>query len=331
MARRGKKNDSEHQLFLESMNNIPQEQREYLESFGISNFNDLIGLATIMGIDMDKMQKFADEHGPDTLPSMEDVMFDEDDPNGVLSHMLRKTLRNMSETEDFDGEFEDLFGEEDPLGFPQKILFEEEPASACYIRIKLNNSPIPIWRELEVPSNISLAFFAFVIIEAMGWRNEHLHRFKHKNTIYQNRAHTASGYAMFGDFANKIRAHSTEDYPISALLKEKGDRIHFEYDLGDEWRHDIWVKGIREYRPDEKIGLKILKGKGVCPPEDCGGVWGYADLLEILAKKRKSAIEKERLQWYGIENNYDPYGFDIEYIGDNLSDLWETAVSSDQE
>ena len=50
----------------------------------------------------------------------------------------------------------------------------------------------------------------------------------------------------------------------------------------------------------------MLKAHGECPPEDCGGVWGYAELLELDKKKRKSAEDKERLEWYDIPKDYDP-------------------------
>ena len=57
-------------------------------------------------------------------------------------------------------------------------------------------------------------------------------------------------------------------------------------------------KEIREYAPSETSDVIELKGKGACPPEDCGGVWGCEDLLRIHAKKRRSKEDKERLQWY---------------------------------
>ncbi|MBE6319147.1 MAG: plasmid pRiA4b ORF-3 family protein [Bacteroidales bacterium] len=115
-------------------------------------------------------------------------------------------------------------------------------------------------------------------------------------------------------------------YPISFLLREKKDRIKYEYDFGDGWEHEVWLKGIREYEPSEQPCLKVVKGVGECPPEDCGGVWGYAELLEILKKKRKSKDDKERLEWYCMDLDYDPDEFDIEYHQDLLDDIWEEAI-----
>ena len=318
MAKTKKINTEDNQDFYSFISQIPEEQRAMLETLGVSNFEDLLGLSVMMGIDPDKMQKYCEENGDDAIPSMEEVMLDNDNPVAGFSHLFKNLMQN---------EINDNETEEDPFLLPEKIVFEE-PASAYHIRIKLNNSPIPIWREIEVPSNISLAFFAFVVIEAMGWENTHLHQFMTKDTIYKNRACIKQDQEMFGVCGSRFTTYATEDYPISALFKEKSDRIHFEYDFGDSWNHDIWLKGIREYSCNEKHFIRILKGNGACPPEDCGGINGYTYLLELLGKKRKSAEDKERLQWYGIDKHFNPEEFDIEWIDDNLYFLWQEAMFS---
>ena len=99
-----------------------------------------------------------------------------------------------------------------------------------------------------------------------------------------------------------------------------------EYDFGDWWRHDVWVKGIRPYEKGEQQCVKFVKGQGACPPEDCGGVTGYEHLLEILQKKQKDAEEKEELRWYGIRRNYDPDAFDNEY-GENVAEDYNLLMS----
>ena len=102
----------------------------------------------------------------------------------------------------------------------------------------------------------------------------------------------------------------------------KGDRLKFEYDFGDSWTHDLWVKGAREYAPDEEPAIKLLKAHGKCPPEDCGGVWGYAELLELNKKKRKTARDRERLEWYDIPKDFDPETCDLEWLQEDVEDLW---------
>jgi hypothetical protein len=67
-----------------------------------------------------------------------------------------------------------------------------------------------------------------------------------------------------------------------ALVKGKGDRLRYAYDFGDCWEHDILVEEVSAAEPDALYPI-CLTGKGACPPEDCGGVWGYGHLREVLA------------------------------------------------
>lgn len=131
---------------------------------------------------------------------------------------------------------------------------------------------------------------------------------------------------MMGFFFSRFDKRDTNDYTIAQVLKEKGDRIKYEYDFGDSWEHDLWLKGIREYASEETRRLVVVKGKGACPPEDCGGVWGYAELLGLWQKKRKSAEEKERLEWFLMNKYFDPEEFDSKYAQKSFDELWEIAM-----
>jgi len=321
MAKKSKmKSDKAPPDFHELMSQLTDEQREMFEMLGINSLEDILGLSVMLGIDPNKMENYYKEHGDSNLPSMEEVMFDDDDSSRDFYRMMKGMSKESDAMGTTDGD------DDDPFLLPEKILFEDEPSQAYHLRIKLNNAPVPIWREVEVPSNISLEFFAFVILESMGWENEHLHQFKKGNTTYKNSVCIKQDQEMFSFFGSRFTTLSSEGYPISTIFKEKGDRIEFEYDFGDSWYHDIWLKGIREYQPNELQEPKLLKGKGMCPPEDCGGIGGYTYLLEILSKKRKSAEDKERLEWYGIEKGYDPNEFNKERTKRRLYYLWEDAM-----
>lgn len=314
MAKANKENKEEQREFGEFKKLLPKEYRKMLEEMGINSYEDLIGLSIMLGIDPDKMQKYSEEHGEEDIPSMEEVMFDDDNPVGDISRFLNQMTEEN--TNDFDEEY--------PFALPEKKIFEDKPSQAYRIRIKLDRAPVPIWREIEVPSNISLEFFAFVIIEAMGWDNEHLHQFVQNGKIYQSDPCIKSMNG--GGIAPQFNVFSSNGYPLSEILKKKDDCILFEYDFGDSWNHDVCLKGIREYKEGEEPALTIIEGKGVCPPEDCGGVRGYAELLKLSGKKRKSENDKEQLQWYGIYKDYDPNYFDIDYVKENLCCLWEEVL-----
>lgn len=303
--------------FVAFYKQLPAEMQQMLDSFGISSFEDMLGLSAMMGIDFDKVNDYYEKNGKDApMPSMKEIAFDDDNPMKGLAQMMK-----FAGSEGLEDDYSD---EDDPFAFPENCFIGDKPKE-YHVRIKLKDSPVPVWREVKVPSNITLELFAFVINDAMGWENVHLHAFRTKTANFKNTACIKQDEEMFGSFQSEM-ALDTNKYPISFLLREKKDRIKYEYDFGDGWEYEVWLKGIREYEPGEQPCLKVVKGVGECPPEDCGGVWGYAELLEILKKKRKSKDDKERLEWYCMDIDYDPNEFDIEYHQDLLDDIWEEAI-----
>ena len=298
---------------------LPTKIQQMLDNFGISSFEDMLGLSAMMGVDFDKVNDYYEKNGKDApMPSKEEVALDDDNPIKGLAQMINRGCQE--EDDEYDDEDED-----DPFAFPESCFIGDNPKE-YHIRIKLKDAPIPVWREVKVPSNITLELFAFVVNDAMGWANVHLHLFQTKTAQFKNTVCIKQDGELFGAF-QRVMALDTNKYAISHILKEKKDRIKYEYDFGDSWEHEIWLKGIRDYESDEQPCFKVVKGVGQCPPEDCGGVWGYAEILEILQKKRKSADDKERLEWYCIDGDYDPNEFDIDFHQALLDESWEEATS----
>ena len=100
---------------------------------------------------------------------------------------------------------------------------------------------------------------------------------------------------------------------------------HHLHAAGDSWWHEISVVGIRPYKKGEKHRITFVDGQGACPPEDCGGVPGYERLLEMAKKKRKSAEEKEELEWYDIDKHYDPNDPDV-ISCQEAAEEWDEAL-----
>ena len=322
---RNKKNKQEggmNQEFYELYKNSPTEIQMMLDNLGISSLEDLAGLATLMGIDLDKMINYENTHEKDEFPSFEDVKIDGYKPSKeLINHLSDLAFANdEGDYYDEDEEDESLLDDYDPFALPESPFIGDE-AKEYHIRIKLNNAPVPIWRELKLPSNLSLEAFSFIINEAMGWDGTHLHHFINKNVYYKSTTELYDIKEM-GIFPIRIQYCDTNNFAISHLLREKGDRIKYEYDFGDSWLHDVWLKGVREYEPNEARTLTFVKGEGACPPDDCGGVWGYQELLELNQKKRKTADEKEMLNWNGIDKKFDPNDCNPERIEDYLEGLW---------
>ena len=235
----------------------------------------------------------------------------------------------LSDEKDFDFEHDEEenngFDDEDyllGLTLP-KQKFIGKSKQEFHIRVKLNDAPVNIWRELVVPSNITLELLAYVLLDAMGWKHEHLYQFIGKNnTHYINSKEMKEQTNSFMGFMSRVQYQNSEKTSLEMVLQPKGERMKFEYDYGDSWTHDLWVKGARDYAPGEEPVIKLLKAHGECPPEDCGGVWGYAELIELNKKKRKSAEDKERLEWYDIPKDFDPEDCDLEWLQEDVEALW---------
>lgn len=289
---------------------------------------------------MAKMKKLTPHHQGkkvEDMPSLDDFLIFLKEQLGVdlsdgSSPFPQKGDNGSNDDEVFDDEddefdYEDNHGFEDEdyllgLTLPERKFigpFKRE----YHIRVKLNGAPVNIWRELVVPSNITLELLAYVLIDAMGWKHEHLYQFIGKNKLYYINSRQMKEEAdNFIGFFSRVRYENTEKTSLEMVLQPKGERMKFEYDFGDSWIHELWVKGSRDYAKVEKPVVKLLKAHGECPPEDCGGVWGYAELLELNKKKRKTAEDKERLEWYDITKDFDPEKCDLEWLQDDVESLW---------
>ena len=239
-----------------------------------------------------------------------------------------KSSQDMDDDDEEDNLDNDGFDDESyMLGLTlPKAKFIGKSKREFHIRIKLNNAPVNIWRELVVPSNITLELLAYVLLDAMGWEHEHLYQFIGKNDVRYINSHEMKEQERnsFLSFFSRVQYQNSEKTSLEMVLQPKGERMKFEYDYGDSWTHDVWVKGVRDYALGEEPVIKLLKAHGECPPEDCGGVWGYAELLELNKKKRKTAEEKERLEWYDIPKGFDPEDCDLEWLQEDVEALWLT-------
>lgn len=222
--------------------------------------------------------------------------------------------------EETDGECDEWSGEEDNEdcdddGFYIGGRLECMPAlkvKKYTLRIKLRGITPGIWRKIEVPSSVKLTSLAEIIITAMGWHNSHLHQF-----VTKGRAEyyaTAKKDDDEDDFWGMHRLWGG-DYTIAHLLKAEKEKVTFEYDFGDGWEHDVVLSKVEDYADGEPLVVRLIGGKRACPPEDCGGVWGYNDLCEVM-QHPYSKRAKEMKQWLGYR--FDPEEFWLDDAQDDI-------------
>lgn len=180
--------------------------------------------------------------------------------------------------------------------------------SLYQIKITLEDSKPPIWRRLLVHSNIQLSVFHYAIQYSMGWHNCHLHQFEKNRILYG-----ISDDGFGSDFGLEIK--DEKEYKLSDILKEEKESMIYEYDFGDGWRHNIILEKILPFDMSSEL-VTCLKGKRACPPEDCGGIWGYGNLIEIISDPAHSEHE-EMLDW--LEGDFDPEHFNLVKTNSMLS------------
>jgi Plasmid pRiA4b ORF-3-like protein len=179
------------------------------------------------------------------------------------------------------------------------------------IKMTLRNIRPPVWRRVLVPSDFTLGQLHQVIQTAMGgWIDYHLHEFDIAGTPYG--VPLAPGENDWG--APPVNDESR--VKLADIVGE-GSKFRYTYDFGDDWDHDLVVEKVLPIDP--KVSYPVcIKAKRACPPEDCGGPWGYAELVEILADPAHEEYE-ERLEWVG--GRFDPEAFDVGEINSVLATI----------
>lgn len=174
------------------------------------------------------------------------------------------------------------------------------------LHVVLLGSEPPIWRRLQVPGNASLDWLHAVLQVALGWTNSHLHQFWVGDDRYSDARDDSLTYE------GAPKTFEERQFTLQQIAPSENDVFGYEYDFGDSWEHAITVEKILP--PDGSKTAFCLDGARACPPEDCGGIWGYAELLKTL-KNRKHPEHKTMKEWIG--GSFDAEAFDLQKI-----DLW---------
>ena len=167
--------------------------------------------------------------------------------------------------------------------------------------LKVTLVGLPVWRRLLVRGDVNLGLLHAILQVAMGWTNSHLHQF----TIGRGRYSAPESQDDMGFGEPELNENKALLMEVVPRAKTK---FVYEYDFGDSWEHRIAVEKIHESE-GAPLGVAIcLDGAGACPPEDCGGIGGYADLSEIV-KDPGHAEHASMLEWLG--EGFDPGEFDL--------------------
>lgn len=187
------------------------------------------------------------------------------------------------------------------------------------VRLDLLDAKPPIWRRLELASDLYLDDVHAVIQVAMGWTNSHLHAF------------SAGGPPFFpGSFRFLNPFDVAEGEPgtpsshvrIDEILHDVGDRLWYTYDFGDGWDHVVKLETVTPRRTDD-LAFHCVGGRRACPPENCGGVPGYEDILAYLDDPTgvPEWIAEHARELGAGADRFEPAAFDVEEINRALDSI----------
>ncbi len=180
----------------------------------------------------------------------------------------------------------------------------QKASTIFQIKMTLKGIDPPIWRRIQT-RDCTLEELHEIIQGTMGWEFEHAYRFTVGGVDFAGLAMTSD--EEVGD------ACGTR---LSAVLptENRRPRFSYEYDFGDEWIHQLVVE--ERFPPEEGVKYPIcVAGRRACPPEDCGGPWGYSEFVEAIGDSDHPRHE-ELLEWVGGE--FDPERFDLEAVNHEL-------------
>jgi len=171
-------------------------------------------------------------------------------------------------------------------------------AAIARLKVTLDDVKPKVLRRIEVPADIRLHRLHLTLQAALGWTNSHLYEIRAKDV-------------RFG-----LPDPDWPDGPLDArkarlidVLEAAGTKtLRYLYDFGDGWEHTIKIERVADPEPDVAYP-RLIEAAGRCPPEDVGGPWGYADLIEALEDPDHERHAEMR-EWVG--DGFDPRKFDSE-------------------
>ncbi len=184
---------------------------------------------------------------------------------------------------------------------PTKVQ-KSKPVDALYqLKISLNDIEPPIWRRIQV-RDCTLNKLHEYIQAAMGWTDTHLHHFRVGKQLYGDPMLLAESFDEL-DYED-----STTTLLSDILPGSKRFRFNYEYDFGDGWDHEVLFEGCPKLEPGRKYPL-CVEGERSRPPEDIGGVYGYANFLEAI---RDDNHERHQEMLERVGGSFDPEAFNAE-------------------
>ncbi|MGH3447682.1 MAG: plasmid pRiA4b ORF-3 family protein, partial [Nocardioidaceae bacterium] len=159
------------------------------------------------------------------------------------------------------------------------------------LRVDLDHARPPIWRRLDVRSDLTLDVVHEVLQTAFGWTDTHLHRFALGGSPFDVRSQVFLCPYDVEEEDEDEDGEAASDVRLDETLQGPGDRLRYVYDYGDAWELTLRLEEVRPSSDDSAIAV-CVGGRRQAPPEDCGGLTDADQLAEVLDDPSDFAIEE---------------------------------------
>jgi hypothetical protein len=182
--------------------------------------------------------------------------------------------------------------------------------------VELRESIPPIWRRLELASDLTLTELHGVIQASFEWQESHLHKFSRRGRS----GNKVERFLTEFDREEGDRGISEGDVRIGLVLAKPGDELSYLYDFGDSWEHLVLLEATKPRTP-ETPEVVCVDGARAGPPDDCGGIWGYHFILDAGLDSDHPDHEeaREMLELTFGDDPFDPELFDIDEVNSRLA------------
>jgi len=230
-------------------------------------------------------------------------------------------LDELMDVEDFEGLLEEA-------EYDTKLFEVPEPMNTDYIhvyqfKVTLEGIRPPIWRRIQVPENYTFWDLHVAIQDAMGWSDSHLHEFDVYDPASGSQERLGIPTEDF-DFDDEMVPGWSRN--ISQYFSLENPKAGYVYDFGDDWEHTLTLEKILPREKARQYPV-CVKGKRACPPEDCGGIWGYEELVEIITDPEHEEYD-EMIEWVG--EGFEAEAFDAKSVEfEDPRERWDFAFRED--
>ncbi|WP_067607079.1 plasmid pRiA4b ORF-3 family protein [Nocardiopsis listeri] len=213
------------------------------------------------------------------------------------------------------------FGPFDEAPRPSRRRPRRRETVTYRLRVEIEGTEPPLWRGLELDSDLFLNEVHTILQAVFGWEDYHLHGFSSGGSYYSREAEL---YLCPFEAQEGKPGIPEEQVRLDEVLVQKGDRLAYTYDFGDDWEHLLTLQAVLP-REEGAPRARCTAGKRAAPPEDCGGVPGYEFVSAATDPEHPQHAEAlaEYRQAYDQDPDRTPVPFDIDAVNATLAALSE--------